>query len=71
MYAAESEDGGFVILELLGHGEPQIGDVLSHKDFALLGAAPYRNLTQNLTISVFVQNFVGTLEQAKKHWFLS
>jgi len=70
MYGAETTDGEFVIFELVDSNEPQIGDVVSHPDFHSMGTEDYRNATQNITISVYVQNFVGSLEQAKKQCFL-
>lgn len=33
MIAARSEDGEFVILEILGECNIEIGDIVSHKDF--------------------------------------
>jgi len=60
-----------VILELLEPNEPQIGDMVSHGDFSLMGEAIYRNETQHIPVRVFVQNFVGTPEQAKRQCFLA
>lgn len=70
MYGAETEDGEFVIFELLDSDEPEVGDVVSHPDFHSMGGEDYRNATQKVTISVYVQNIVGSLEQAKKQCFL-
>lgn len=70
MYAAETEDGGFVIFELLDSSEPEIGDVVSHPDFHSMGGEEYRNVSQNVIISVYVQNVVGGIEQARKQCFL-
>jgi len=70
MYGAQTDDGEFVIFELLDSDAPLIGDVVSHPDFHSLGSEDYRNITQQVTISVCVQNVVGGLEQAKKQCFL-
>jgi len=71
MFAAEIVgEGGFVIFELLDSIEPEIGDVVSHADFTSMGGEDYRNVTQQVTISVYVQNLVGNLAQAKKQCFL-
>ena len=70
MYGAETDDGEFVIFEVLDSDEPQIGDVVSHSDFHSMGGEDYRNATQKVTISVYVQNVVGNLAQAKKQCFV-
>ncbi|WP_172558834.1 hypothetical protein [Vibrio fluvialis] len=60
MYAAEIDGGGeYVIFELLGSCEPEIGDVVSHTDFYSMGGEVFRNLTQKCDIDVFVQNVCG------------
>src|SRR5438093_6038142 len=56
MFGVETEDGEFVIFELLDSDEPEIGDVVSHPDFHSLGEEHYNNLTQGITISVLAQN---------------
>lgn len=70
MVAARSEDVGFVIFELLGSYSPEIGDVVSHRDFTSMGSEKYRNVTQCEDMDVYVQNIVGTLEAATKQCFL-
>ncbi len=70
MFAAQTEDGEFVIFELLDSDEPDIGDVVSHPDFHSMGGEDYTNLTQGVTISVSVENIVGNLEQARGQCFL-
>lgn len=60
VYAAEIDgQGEFVIFELLGSAEPEIGDVVSHPDFYSMGGETFRNLTQQCQIDVFVQNVCG------------
>jgi hypothetical protein len=70
MYAAETQDNEFVVFELLDADELEIGDVVIHPDFSSLGSEEYRNATQDVTVSVYVENLVGTIEQAKKQCFL-
>lgn len=70
MYGAQTEEGEFVIFEVLDSDEPEIADIVSHPDFYAMGGEDYRNLTQNVTISVYVENVVGSLEQARKQCFL-
>jgi hypothetical protein len=70
MFAVQTEDGEFVIFELLDSDEPEIGDVVSHPDFHSMGGGDYENLTQGVTISVSVENIVGSLEQARRLCFL-
>jgi hypothetical protein len=70
MYAAETENGEFVIFELLDSDEPEVGDIVTHSDFYSMGGEEYRNATQKVTISVYVENVVGSLEQARKQCFL-
>ena len=71
MFAARTENGEFVIIELLCADEPNIGDIVSHSDFTSMGGQDYRNVTQQITISVYVQNLVGNEAMAKKQCFLS
>jgi hypothetical protein len=70
MFGALTEDGEYVIFELLDSDEPEIDDIVSHSDFHSMGSEDYKNLTQNQTISVYVQNVVGSMEQARKQCFL-
>lgn len=70
MYGAQTGEGEFVIFEVLDSDEPELGDIVSHPDFYTMGGEDYRNLTQNVTISVYVENVVGSLEQARKQCFL-
>ena len=70
MFAAQTEDGEFVIFELLGSDEPEIGDVVSHVDFHSMGGEQYKNRTQGVTVSVFGHNIVGTMEQGRRQCFL-
>ncbi len=69
MYAAQSDEG-YVIFELMDGDEPAVGDVVRHADFTSMGSEDYRNTTQGVTISVYVQNLVGSLEQAKQQCFM-
>ena len=71
MVAAKSENGEYVIFELLGSYSPEIGDVVSHGDFHSMGGAKYHNVTQSEDMDVYVQNVVGSAEAAKKQCFLS
>lgn len=60
MYAAEIDGSGeYVIFELLDSSEPEVGDVLSHRDFFRMGGETFSNLTQNCQIDVFVENVCG------------
>jgi len=70
MFAAKAENGEFVIFELLDSDAPEIGDAVSHPDFRSMGQEDYKNLTRGGTISVFVQNIVETLEQARRQCLL-
>jgi hypothetical protein len=70
MYAAQTEDGEFVIIELLDTSEPEIGDIVSHPDFTSMGGETYKNVTQDCSIDVFVQNICGNIKQAKQQCFL-
>jgi hypothetical protein len=70
IYAAQTEDGEFVIIELIDTSEPEIGDVISHPDFTSMGSETYKNITQGCAIDVFVQNICGNLGQARKQCFL-
>lgn len=70
MFAAQTEDGEFVIFELLDSEEPEIGDVVSHRDFHSMGGEDYTNLTRGVTIFVSVENIVGGLEQARAQCFV-
>jgi len=70
MVAARTDDDEYVILELLGSKEPEIGDVLTHPDFHSLGSERYRNVSQSEDIDVYVQNVVGNLTAAKTQCFL-
>lgn len=56
MYAAQMENGEYVIFELLDSSEPEIGDEISHPDFYSMGEETFRNITQNCSIDVYVQN---------------
>ncbi len=70
MYAAKADEGGFVIFELMDSREPQIGDTVSGS-FLSMGSGTYRNLTQGEKFAVYTQNFVNTVEMAKKQCFLA
>ncbi|WP_156897133.1 hypothetical protein [Ferrimonas kyonanensis] len=70
MYAADIEDSGeFVIFELLDSSEPEAGDVIYHPDFYRMGGEQFKNLTQNCSIDVFVQNICDT-SQVRAQCFL-
>ena len=71
MFAAQTDDGEYVIFELLGSDNLEVGDIISHKDFRALGGEDYRNETKRASISVYVQNVVANLRQARQQCFLS
>lgn len=70
MIAARTEEGECVILEILGSDNIEIGDIVSNNDFYSMGSEEYYNDTKLCSISVYVQNVVGNLVQAKKQCFL-
>lgn len=58
MYAAEIDDRGeFVVF--IDSSEPEIGDVISHRDFYSMGGETYKNLTQNCEFDVAVEDVCG------------
>ena len=60
MYAAEIDGGGeYVIFELLDSSEPEVGDAISHPDFYSMGCETYKNITQECSIEVAVENVCG------------
>lgn len=59
MYAAQMENGEYVVFELLDSSEPEIGDEISHPDFYSMGGETFRNVTQDCSIDVYVQNVCG------------
>ena len=71
MFAARTDCGSFVILEVLETEHPELGDVVSHGDFWSLGTETYLNFTRRMPFNVCVQNVVATNEQAKEQCFLS
>jgi len=66
MVAAQTIDGDYVIFEILGDYDVEIGHVVSHHDFTSMGSEKYRNLSTEETMDVYVQNVCATVEQAKK-----
>jgi len=70
MIAAHSEEGEYVILEILGGYEIDKGDIVSHNDFYSMGYEEYYNLSKQYSFSVYVQNVCGNIEQAKRQCFL-
>ena len=70
MVAARTEEGEYVIFELMGSNEIEIGDIVSHNDIYSMGSEDYYNQSKLETFSVYVQNIVGNLDQAKKQCFL-
>lgn len=70
MIAAKSEDGEYVIVELLGGYDLEIGDIISHNDFYSMGSEEYYNISKSEMMSVYVQNVCGNFQQAKKQCFL-
>lgn len=70
MYAAEIDvRGEYVIFELLDSSAPELGDIVAHPDFYLMGSETFSNLTQRCEIDVFVQNVCGP-SLVKKQCFL-
>ena len=70
MVGARTENGDYVVFELSGSCDAEIGDVISHPRLDVLGAERFRNVTQKIDIDVVVQNVVATLDQAKRQCFL-
>jgi len=66
MVAAQTTDGDYVIIELLGDYDIDIGHVVSHPDFTSMGGEKYQNLSTGELMDVYVQNLCATVEQAKK-----
>ena len=71
MVAAKTEDGEFSIFELLCSYDVEVGDIISCADFTSMGSEVYRNVTKNESMSIYVQNICGGLEQAKRQVFLA
>lgn len=60
MFAAEIEGHGeYVVFELLDSIDINQGDVISHRDFYSMGGETYKNLSQQCTMDVFVENVCG------------
>jgi hypothetical protein len=70
MIAAQTEDGEYVIFELLSGSAIEIGDTISHEDFYSLGSEDYNNVTKREVMNVYVQNICGSFDQAKRQCFL-
>jgi hypothetical protein len=66
MVAAQTSDGEYVIIELLGNYDIEIGHVISHHDFTSMGSENYLNITTGEIMDVYVQNICGNVEQARK-----
>lgn len=71
MVAAQTEDGQYSIFELLGSYDIDVGDVVSSSDFNSMGGETYRNITKREDMDVYVQNLVGSIEQARRQVFLA
>ncbi|MCH8179777.1 MAG: hypothetical protein IIA02_08370 [Proteobacteria bacterium] len=56
MVAIKADDGGYTIIELLGHFEVQLGDRMAWENDYGLGGETYINLTSGESSGVFVQN---------------
>lgn len=65
MIAAETDGGDFVIFELLGGYDVEIGHVVRHRDFTSMGGEKYLNVTTGEVMDVYVQNLCATASQAK------
>ena len=59
MFAAEMDNGEYVIFELLDNNVPELGDLISHTDFYNMGGETFKNITQNNLVGVYVQNICG------------
>jgi hypothetical protein len=68
---AKTEDGEYSIFELLGGYDVEVGDVVSSGDFYSMGGETYRNVTKGEDMSVYVQNVVGSIEQARRQVLLA
>lgn len=56
MVAIQTEDGGYTIIELLGHFEVRPGDQMAWENEYGLGSEVYANLTTGESQRVYVQN---------------
>jgi len=52
MFAALTEEGEFVVFELIGSYDLEVDDVVSHNDFHALGGEDHRNKTKGISMSV-------------------
>ena len=66
MAAAKLPDGDYVIIELLGEYDLEIGHNVSHPDFTVMGRNKYLNLTTGEIMDVYVQNLCATVKQARE-----
>ena len=53
----ETED--FVIFELLDSQEVELNDKIEHQNFYSMGGETFKNLTQDFTFEVFVEDVCG------------
>lgn len=63
--AVETESGGYVVLEVLGSPDPEVGDTVSGITRAR-GGQHVRNETQCRKLSVYVQALDGTRASAER-----
>ena len=66
MYKAQSDNGEFVVFELLDSYKPEMGDIKSHPGFYSMGGETYTNVTQETKFEVYVQKVCSSLDQAKR-----
>lgn len=70
MIAAKTEDGEYVIFELLGGYDIEPGNMVSHHDFHSMAGEKYFNMSTQETMDVYVQNVCGSLSGAKQALFI-
>ena len=63
MVGVRTEDGGFSVLELIGGYSPEMGDVIDG-ELENLGGEEVKNITQDETWDVFIQDIHGSRESA-------
>lgn len=67
--AARTDDGEFVIIELLGDYVLSYGDEVCHHDFTSMGGNKYLNKSTGEWMDVYVQDLCGTMALAKEKCF--
>ena len=65
LFAVETEEGQYSIVELLGEYSPEVDDILSG-NLEGMGGETLRNVTQKQDWSVFIQDIHASREMAIK-----